>query len=500
MTVNAELTIYPKKPLCVRSGLLYGFFIEHFHRQIYGGIYDPASPFADADGFREDVLAAMKKLRIPVLRWPGGCFVSAYHWRKGVGPVRTPSFDKAWRVEDPNTFGTGEYIRLCRKLGCEPYICTNAGTGSPEEMSDWLEYCNQTLGEYARLRAEHGHPAPYGVKYWSIGNENYGSWEIGAKEAEEWSRLVCEAAKMMKRVDPTAELSAAAIPDTDWNLRLLERCAPYLDWISIHKYWDMTTEENTPANYEQVMAYTNDLDADLRRVRGLLMALGLEKQIRIAYDEWNLRSWHHPNVMGAKQGVTPAEYLEPRDRNDRNEDYTMADAVFTACFLNTLNRNADLVGMANFSPIVNTRGCIYTHPGGIVLRSTYHVFDLYVNYLGETVLDSLQEGVGAFTATGKAGSTETVAALDLLPTLRSDGLYCVAAVNKHPTEAASLHIGLDPGECRVISVAGERDACNDVDRTGVRLTEGPWQPFDPAVPVRLAPHSVSVVQIKILKS
>ena len=150
MTVNAELTIYPKKPLCVRSGLLYGFFIEHFHRQIYGGIYDPASPFADADGFREDVLEAMKKLRIPVLRWPGGCFVSAYHWRKGVGPVRTPSFDKAWRVEEPNTFGTGEYVRLCRKLGCEPYICTNAGTGSPEEMSDWL------AGRSARRRRRSG--------------------------------------------------------------------------------------------------------------------------------------------------------------------------------------------------------------------------------------------------------------------------------------------------------------------------------------------------------
>ena len=495
--MNAMLTVYPKKPLCVRSDMLYGHFIEHFHRQIYGGIFDPASPFADSGGFREDVLAAMKKLRVPVLRWPGGCFVSAYHWKKAVGPVRTPNFDKAWRVEDPNTFGTDEYIALCRRLGCAPYICTNAGTGCAEEMSDWLEYCNQTLGEYARLRAANGHPAPYGVKYWSIGNENYGSWEIGAKEADEWSRLVREAAKMMKRVDPTVELSAAAIPDAGWNLRLLERCAPWLDWISIHKYWDMTTEEDEPANYEQVMAFTNDLDADLRRVRGLLMALGLEKRIKIAYDEWNLRSWHHPNIMGATQGRTEAEYLAPRDRNDRNETYTMADAVFTACFLNTLNRNADLVGMANFSPIVNTRGCIYTHPGGIVLRGTYHVFDLYVNYLGETVLDSTQS-VTEFEATGKTGKTETVSALDLLPTLRSDGLYCVAAVNKHPVEAALLDIdlGMGPGECRVISVAGEKDAYNDVDRTGVRLTEGPWQPFDPEKSLRLAPHSVSVVQIK----
>ena len=250
----------PERLRMTRDIKLYGHFIEHFHRQIYGGLYDPSSPFADADGFREDVLEALRRIRIPILRWPGGCFVSAYHWKKAVGPVRTPAFDKAWRVEDPNCFGTDEYVALCRKLGCEPYICTNAGTGTAEEMSDWLEYCNLEVGEYARLRAANGFPAPHRVGYWSIGNENYGDWEIGARDAEAWARLVLEAAKMMRRVDPTAQLSAAALPDVDWNVNLLRAAGQRLDWISIHKYWNLTVEENRFADYRQSMAYTADLE------------------------------------------------------------------------------------------------------------------------------------------------------------------------------------------------------------------------------------------------
>lgn len=160
-------------------------------------IYDPSHPLADEDGLRTDILDAMRRIKVPVLRWPGGCFVSSYHWKDAAGPQRKPLFDKAWRVEDPNTFGTDEYIRLCRKVGCEPYICTNAGTGTAEEMSDWAEYCNlESEGQYAKWRIENGNPQPYKVKYWSIGNENYGSWEIGAKCADEWGRLVREAAKM----------------------------------------------------------------------------------------------------------------------------------------------------------------------------------------------------------------------------------------------------------------------------------------------------------------
>lgn len=500
---DTKIQILSSRVLMRRDPMIYGHFIEHFHRQIYGGVYEPGSPLADEDGFRTDVLEALRKIRVPILRWPGGCFVSSYHWQKAVGPVRTPFFDKAWRVEDPNTFGTNEYIKLCRRIGCEPYICTNAGTGTPEEMSDWVEYCNlEREGEFARLRIAHGYPEPHRVKYWSIGNENYGWWEIGAKSAEEWGRLVLESAKMMKHVDPTAELSAAALSDIDWNVNLLKSCGQHIDWISIHKYWNLMPNENTFATYEQSMAYTDDLDTDLNRVRGLLTAFGLEKRVKIAYDEWNLRGWHHPNVHTLRQGVTKEEYITPRDLNDRNGDYTMADAVFTACFLNTLNRNSNIVGMACFAPAVNTRGCIFTHREGIVLRGTYHVYDLYVNQLGDEILEGWTENLPRMEVPHKDGGTRTVDTLDILATRNSgDGSLAIAAVNKDPAEMQMLTPVLRDGtfrEYRLLTVNGEStEAYNDIGMNGITLKEGSWQPApEGPLTVSLEPHSVNILQIR----
>ena len=154
-----------------RDIMIFGHFLEHFHRQIYGGVFDPGNRLSDENGFRRDVIEALRKIKAPVIRWPGGCFASAYPWKKGVGR-RVPYFDKAWSVVEPNTFGTDEFIAFCREVGAKPFICTNAGTGSPEEMSDWVEYCNLDVGEWAALRRANGHEEPFNVPYWSIGNEN----------------------------------------------------------------------------------------------------------------------------------------------------------------------------------------------------------------------------------------------------------------------------------------------------------------------------------------
>lgn len=484
-----------------RDIMLYGHFIEHFHRQIYDGIFDPDSPLADEDGFRTDIIEAMKKIRVPVLRWPGGCFVSSYHWKDAVGTARKPMFDKAWRVEDPNTFGTDEYIKLCRKIGCEPYICTNAGTGTPEEMSDWVEYCNlDHEGQYAKQRIANGYQKPHKVKYWSIGNENYGYWEIGAKSAEEWGRLVRESAKMMMHVDAKVQLSAAALSDIDWNINLLKNCGQYLDWISIHQYWDMMAEVNAPAAYEECMAFTKDIARSVDDVRGILTAMKLEDKIKIAFDEWNLRSWHHPNVHTIRQGVDAADYVTPRDKNDDNSTYTMADAVFTACFLSAMNRNCDIVGMANFAPILNTRGCIYSYDKGIVLRSTYHVFDLYVNYLGDTVIDLwAQNKIPTMNVRSKSGDEISVDVLDLLATKWSDreGIS-LAVVNKHAFESQSIILDYEVDDAEIImySISGKgTDSYNDIDRNEVGIEVTKPGRYGRGMQVELAPHSVNVIQI-----
>ena len=496
-----KYTFNSNRPVGQIDPMIYGHFIEHFHRQIYGGVYDPGNPLSDEDGLRTDVLEAMKKIKVPILRWPGGCFVSAYHWKDGVGADREPYFDKAWRVEDPNTFGTDEYIKMCRKIGCEPYICTNAGTGTAEEMSDWVEYCNlEHEGKFARWRIRNGYEKPHKVRYWSIGNENYGNWEIGAKSAEEWGRLVLESAKMIKHVDPTTQLSAAALSDLDWNVNLLKNAGEFLDWISVHGYWDALHQVNHLADYEACMAYTSTLSDTVNRVRGLLTAMGLEHKIRIAFDEWNLRGWHHPNVHNLPMGTTKEEYLDPRDKNDDNTAYTMADAVFAGCFLNMCGRNCDIVGMANFAPIVNTRGCIFTWENGIVLRSTYHVFDLFVNYMGKTVLDGWTDQPCLMQAKAKTGEIREVDQLDILPTFDEEhGRIAVSVINKSADQPAAVSfgdIGKEWKEYRIITVNGEStESYNDIGHEGVCLTEGNWT----AVTDRsctLAPHSVNVIQLR----
>lgn len=499
MKLHIDVRRVPKK----RDAMIYGHFIEHFHRQIYGGVYDPGSPLADEDGLRTDVLEAMQKIKVPVLRWPGGCFVSSYHWKDAVGKERTPLFDKAWRVEEPNTFGTDEYIKMCRKIGCEPYICTNAGTGTAEEMSDWVEYCNlETEGQYAKWRIANGYKEPHRVKYWSIGNENYGFWEIGAKSADEWGRLVAESAKMIKHVDPRTELSAAALADIDWNVNLLKNSGQFLDWISIHGYWDAIHQTNAYADYDACMVYTNSLEDSVRKVRGLLEAMGLPN-IRIAFDEWNLRGWYHPNVHTVAQGITKEEYLYPRDKNDDNTKYTMADAVFTACFLNMCNRNCEIIGMANYAPVVNTRGCIFTHADGIVLRSTYHVFDLYVNYLGDQVLEAWSEENPVKALRSVSKEPTEVEMLDVVATSFCDRAgYAVAAVNKDACEEHELFLDADiSGEVNVHYICGEStESYNDIGVEGVKIEHELLGDYHPGMRIVLRPHSVNIIWIGVEKA
>lgn len=501
---NQNMNIYVNKDrvLFSRDAMLYGHFLEHFHRQVYGGVYDPQSPFADEDGFRQDVIEALIQIRVPILRWPGGCFVSSYHWEKGVGKTRTPFFDKAWRVEDSNAFGTDEFIKFCRKVGCEPYICTNAGTGTEEEMGNWMEYCNlESEGEYAKKRIANGYEKPHGVKYWSVGNENYGGWEIGAKGSAEWGRFVLESSKILKHIDPSCSLSAAALDDLDWNVNLLRTCWERLDWISLHGYWDHIWETNAASGYEKCMSFTAFTGNAIRRVRGLLTAMGLEKKIRIAFDEWNLRAWYHPNAHTVQQGRTKEEYLYPRDQNDDNSTYTMADAVFSACFLNECLRNADIVGMANFAPVVNTRGAIFTHPDGIVKRTTYYVFDMYSNQMGDQIID-LWDANKELYIIDSEGIKAEVDCLDTVATLDSaSGHIAISVVNKHAADSKS--ITFHPGSyrhVRMTSLSGQsKDDYNDIGREAVKPYDNSSAIIsqdETCFTVTLPPHSVNIVTVE----
>ena len=427
ITVENGTTPYKYSPM------IFGGFIEHFSTQVYGGIFDPGNPLSDEDGFRTDVIDALKEIKMPIVRWPGGCFVSTYHWMDGVGAERTPVFDKSWGVEDPNTFGTDEYIKWCRKADIEPYICTNAGTGTAEEMSDWVEYCNLTEGKFGRMRAANGHPEPYNVKYWSVGNENYGSWELGAKTVDEWGPLVCESSKLMRSVTKNLTLLAAATPDRGWTLPLLRAAGNHLDYVSIHGYWDFLTHHNTPAPYLKCMRYTDGPENSIRETIDILKESGHDSHIRIAYDEWNLRSWHHPGHGRLREGFD----IGARKNNDLNFVYTMADAIFSACFFNACLRHAAYVHMACISPIVNTRGPIYVHKDGILRRSSYYTIWMYVNLLEDNIVP-----VNIHSERLSYGDQSTGVVDAILTADDSGKRHALAIVNKDPDNETA--VWLDP--------------------------------------------------------
>ena len=476
--------------------MLFGQFLEHFQRQVYGGVFDPGSPLSDGKGFRLDVIAALRELKVPVVRWPGGCFASAYHWRDGVGKDRQPSLDKAWGVEDPNTFGTDEFVEWCRLVGAQPYICTNAGTGTPEEMSDWVEYCNlKEQGRYSRMRKANGYPEPFNVRYWSIGNENYLGGEIGAKTVAEWGPLVRESAKMMRAVDSDLQILAAATVDGNWTPPMLKDAGKYLNYISIHGYWDALWQRGTkPADYLHSVAHSEEPEQQIQKAIELLNQNGFGDRIKIAFDEWNLRGWHHPGFPGG--GADQLEEIRERDESDRNETYTMADAVFSASFLNGCLRHAKHVQMACMAPVVNVRGPLFVHSKGIVKRTTFHVLRMYSDLLEANVVD------GHIVSAPLDSEHAAVQALDAVATCSDDRKrVAIALVNRHPKLAARWKLDLGAGtqmrKVKLTILSGDStDAYNDIAHPDRVVPETREVVLENGT-LELPPHSIVLAQASI---
>jgi alpha-N-arabinofuranosidase len=401
---------------------IYGNFIEHLGRCIYGGIYEEGSPLSDSDGFRKDVLEAARGLNIPLLRWPGGNFSSGYNWKDGIGPKdsRPRRWDTAWQAEESNRFGTDEFIQYCRKLGSEPYITVNMGTGTMQDAADWVEYCNGTMNTaWANLRRKNGHPEPYNVKYWGLGNEIYGSWQAGHKTATAYADLALEFAKMMQWVDPSIKLIACGGNNADWDREVLERLVDVADYISLHHYGGST---DTPKEIHDASKLEHEikvLDAVITSVAGKNEK---KERVKIAADEWNIwfRSWF-------KRG----------DDHKLEEIYNLRDALWAASALNIFHRNCRTVQMADLAQLVNVIAPIMANPSGIVLQTIYFPLQLYAQHSGNVALD-------AFVRSDTFPDMPDTPYLDVSATTVDNGQkLTLSVVNRHPTADITADIAIE---------------------------------------------------------
>ncbi|KAJ7167002.1 glycoside hydrolase family 51 protein [Mycena filopes] len=371
--MSPYIHIDPARHVAPVDPRIYSGFTEHMGRCIYGGIYDPTNEhgLADANGYRTDVLQALKDLKVPVVRYPGGNFVSSYRWQDGVGPkeLRPRRPELAWLTEESNQFGTDDFIQWCRVLGAEPFICLNMGTGTLEDALAWLEYCNSSANtHYANMRRKNGHAEPYGVKYWALGNEVWGPWQVGQMNAVDYSKQAFQWAKALRLLDPSIKLiSCGETGFADWDRVTLKTLAPVVDFHSIHLY--TVSEGNHDVNVMGPAAAEKGIEITKSLIELAKIERNLTKDITVCFDEWNV--WDPVRAPGEKGA---------------EEHYDLSDALAVAAWLNVFVRKADVVKIACIAQSVNVISPIITSPTGLFKQTTYYPLHLFATLMQGTSL------------------------------------------------------------------------------------------------------------------
>lgn len=416
---------------------LYGSFIEHLGRAVYGGVYDPTHPLADDMGFRRDVLDLVRQLDVPIVRYPGGNFVSGYHWEDGVGPreARPRRLDLAWFATETNQIGIGEFQEWARRAGTELMLAVNLGTRGAEEAKDFLEYCNFPGGsKYSDLRRSHGYEKPFGVKYWCLGNEMDGPWQIGHKTAEEYGRLAAETAKIMKWVDPSIRLtvcgsSNSAMPTFGaWEETVLGHTYDYVDYISLHNYYG-----NPSNDTREYLACSLDMDKFISTVAAICDVVRQrkhsDKTMYLSFDEWNV--WFHSN----EQDKQIQRWIEAPPQLE--DVYNFEDALVVGCLLITMLRHADRVKMACLAQLVNVIAPIMTETGGRCwVQTIFYPFLHASRYARGTSLRTAVD-CGSYAA-GKYGAAPYVEAVTVANEEKRE--ITVLAVNRSLEESCELEV------------------------------------------------------------
>ncbi|KAE9375554.1 glycoside hydrolase family 51 protein [Stipitochalara longipes BDJ] len=468
---------------------IYGGFMEHMGRCIYGGIYDPGNPLSDTNGYRTDVLSALRELDIPVIRYPGGNFIATYHWQDGVGPRenRPSRPELAWLGTETNQFGTDEFMHWLGVLSegkekrVEPYFCLNMGTGTLDEALAWVEYCNGTRNTYyANLRRKNGHEEPYNIKYWALGNEVWGPWQVEQMTAEDYSKKAFQWGKALKLLDPNLCLILCGeTGHSSWDHKVLKSCIQYADMHSIHIYTSGKGHlENVtaPLSAERAIETAAALIDIARIEKGIPPSV---KQTKICFDEWNM--WdpaRAPGELGAE------------------ELYTLSDALGVAVWLNVFVRQSKWMGMANIAQSVNVISPLMTSRNGVIKQATWWPLYLFSKYMsGWTVGVHVSAGAydGVTEPAWLQGVLEQGASwLDVSASVNEEGVVSLVVVNISEALDFEVELGGVGQDVEIHTVTGKDvKAVNVEGKEEVAVTESKW---DGQGKYKFAKHSMTLLR------
>jgi alpha-L-arabinofuranosidase len=432
--LDSRRTISPLDPN------LFGSFLEHLGRAIYEGVYDPGSSLSDGNGFRKDVIDEVRQLGVPIIRYPGGNFVSGYNWLDGVGPKqdRPRILDKAWNTIDTNQFGTNEFMAWCKLVGAKPLMGLNLGTGTPERAAALVEYCNVEKGtKWSDLRRSHGVEQPYKVEHWCLGNEMDGPWQIGHMTATEYGMKAQDAARQMHYVDPSLKLIACGSSHPrmptylEWDREVLEQCYEHVDGLSLHRYLG-NTEQATGGESAKYLAMNLSMESQIAEtlavcdlVRGHKRS---PKKLWLSFDEWNV--WYRA------RGGEFANGHEHEAPHLLEEVYNLEDALLVGGILNTLMRNADRVKIACLAQLVNVIAPIMTNAKGSLRQTIFYPYSFALQFARGTVLNLLVE-----SPTYEVSQMGQVPFLDAAATLNpEDGKVSLFILNRDLNKAHAIEI------------------------------------------------------------
>jgi alpha-N-arabinofuranosidase len=494
---------------------LFGAFVEHLGRCVYGGIFEPGHPSADGHGFRQDVLALVRELAPTIMRYPGGNFVSGYNWEDGVGPAgnRPRRLDLAWMSTETNQFGTNEFIDWCRLADAEPMLAVNLGTRGPDAARNLVEYCNHPGGTtLSDLRRAHGWERPHGVKFWCLGNEMDGPWQMGAKTAQEYGRIATEAAKMMRWVDPRIELAACGSSGRNlptfgsWEDTVLEHTFDHVEHISLHTYIN-----NYAGDTAAFLASPDLMDRFIEEVVAIADAVAARrrssKRIWLSFDEWNV--WYRTRRTQAAR-TQPGWPVAP---SILEETYDMEDAlVFGGMCISLLN-HADRVKAGCLAQLVNVIAPIMTETGGSAWRQTIFWPFAHFSNLGRGRVLRVQDDSPIYATTyyDPRGSQDLFFPLPEVPYLKLAAVHqeqadnlTLFALNRNLTEEMPLRVTaggfskleidralqLQDADLKAANTKAQPDRVQPSALTGVRAEGG-------SLYARLSPASWNVIRARV---